>query len=160
MRVQVLSDLRCAKGRREDKSRIGTPDRTRNLGCPFRNRHRMGSWGVRWRELRQLSPAGSKAGAGALSHPCFTPYWTTFELPAIDMKAASVGILDRIVTGLREWSLRRSRGGSRTCWRRQTQGPKTRTNRVRCRLGLACLPSFRSRYSAYRFPGVGHISCR
>ena len=32
-----------------------------------------GGSGVRWRELRQFSPAGSKAGAGALSHPCFTP---------------------------------------------------------------------------------------
>jgi len=31
----------------------------------------------------------------------YTPYWTTFELPAIDMKAASVGILDQIVAGLR-----------------------------------------------------------
>jgi len=31
----------------------------------------------------------------------YTPYWTTFELPAIGMKAASVGILDQIVAGLR-----------------------------------------------------------
>jgi len=30
-----------------------------------------------------------------------TPYWITFEFPAIDMKAASVGILDQIATGLR-----------------------------------------------------------
>ena len=31
----------------------------------------------------------------------YTPYWTTFELPTIDMKAASVGMLDQIVTGLK-----------------------------------------------------------
>jgi hypothetical protein len=31
----------------------------------------------------------------------YTPYWITFELPAIDMKAASVGILDQIAAGLR-----------------------------------------------------------
>jgi len=30
-----------------------------------------------------------------------TPYWTTYELPAIDMKAASVGIWSQIVAGLR-----------------------------------------------------------
>jgi hypothetical protein len=30
----------------------------------------------------------------------YTPYWTTFELPAIDTKVASVGILDQIATGL------------------------------------------------------------
>jgi hypothetical protein len=30
-----------------------------------------------------------------------TPYWITFELPSIDMKAASVGILDQTVAGLR-----------------------------------------------------------
>jgi len=31
----------------------------------------------------------------------YTPYWTTFELSPIDMKVASVGLLDQIVTGLR-----------------------------------------------------------
>ena len=31
----------------------------------------------------------------------YTPYWITFELPAIDVKAASVGILDQIVARLR-----------------------------------------------------------
>jgi hypothetical protein len=46
------------------------------------------------------------------AHPASTPYWTTFELPAIDMKAASVGILDQIVAGLRQWGLRRTRGDS------------------------------------------------
>jgi hypothetical protein len=64
----------------------------------------------------------SAARLGGLSHDRLrrlsevmsgTPYWTTFELPAIDMKAASVGILDQIVAGLRQWSLRKSRGGSR-----------------------------------------------
>jgi len=30
----------------------------------------------------------------------YTPYWITFELPSIDMKAASVGLLDQIVAGL------------------------------------------------------------
>jgi hypothetical protein len=41
-----------------------------------------------------------------------TPYWTTFELPAIDMKAASVGILGQIVGRPQVRSLRESRGGS------------------------------------------------
>jgi hypothetical protein len=27
----------------------------------------------------------------------YTPYWTTFELPAIDIKAELIGILDRVV---------------------------------------------------------------
>ena len=31
----------------------------------------------------------------------YTPYWTTFELPATDMKASSIGLLDQIVAGLR-----------------------------------------------------------
>jgi len=31
----------------------------------------------------------------------YTPYWTTFEPPVIDVKAALVGIVDRIVAGLR-----------------------------------------------------------
>jgi hypothetical protein len=30
----------------------------------------------------------------------YTPYWTTFELPSIDMKVASVGVLDQMVAGL------------------------------------------------------------
>jgi hypothetical protein len=38
--------------------------------------------------------------------PCgkvfYTSYWITFELPPIDMKAASVGSLDQIVAGLRQ----------------------------------------------------------
>jgi len=42
----------------------------------------------------------------------YTPYWMTFELLPIDMKAASVGILDQMVVGLRWWSLWKSRGGS------------------------------------------------
>jgi hypothetical protein len=42
----------------------------------------------------------------------YTPYWITFELPVIDMKAASIGVLDQIVAGLRQWTFRRSRGGS------------------------------------------------
>jgi len=42
----------------------------------------------------------------------YTPYWTTFELPPIDMKVASIGILGPIVAGLRWWSLRKSRGRS------------------------------------------------
>jgi hypothetical protein len=44
--------------------------------------------------------------------PFYTPYWTTFELSAIDMKVASIGILGQIAAGLGLWSLRRSRGGS------------------------------------------------
>jgi hypothetical protein len=34
----------------------------------------------------------------------YTSYWTTFELTATDMKAASVGILDQTVAGPRQWS--------------------------------------------------------
>jgi hypothetical protein len=41
-----------------------------------------------------------------------TPYWTTFELPLIDMKAALVGTVDQIVAGLRQCILRRTQGGS------------------------------------------------
>jgi hypothetical protein len=53
------------------------------------------------------TPTGSrrsnaKQGGGCLdTRPCFTPYWTTFELPTIDMKASSVGTLDQIVVRLR-----------------------------------------------------------
>jgi len=39
----------------------------------------------------------------------YTPYWTTFELPAVEMKAASVGTLDQIAAGLRQWSPRKTR---------------------------------------------------
>jgi hypothetical protein len=61
-------------------------------------------WGARDRAVRMVFVHGHPVG------PCeqrpfgrlfYTPYWTTFELPAIDMKVASVGILDQIVTGLR-----------------------------------------------------------
>ncbi len=62
---------------------------------------------------RTASAGQTQSKSGCLgTRSCFTPYWTTFELPAIDMKAASVGILDRIVAGPRWWSLRKSRGGS------------------------------------------------
>jgi hypothetical protein len=57
------------------------------------------------------------------SRPLFTPYWITFELPSIDVKAASIGILDQVVAGLRQCSLRRTRGGS--CEPRPSEG-KTR----------------------------------
>ena len=30
-----------------------------------------------------------------------TPYWTTFELPTIDMKAVSVGVLGQVIVGVR-----------------------------------------------------------
>jgi hypothetical protein len=36
----------------------------------------------------------------------YTPYWATSELPPIDMKSASVGILDQIAAGLRWITLR------------------------------------------------------
>jgi hypothetical protein len=48
-------------------------------------------------------PIGAREETPFLSD-FYTPYWTTFELPPIDMKAASVGILDQIVVGLRQWS--------------------------------------------------------
>jgi hypothetical protein len=38
---------------------------------------------------------------GTHAHPASTPYWITFELPAIDMSAASVGLLNQVVAGLR-----------------------------------------------------------
>jgi hypothetical protein len=72
-----------------------TPDRTRNLGCP------LDSLGVRVRELRQALTAGSRSGMGTHANPASTPYWITFELPAIDMSAASVGLLNQVVAGLR-----------------------------------------------------------
>jgi len=45
-------------------------------------------------------PVGSREQT-PFSRFFYSPYWTTFELPAIDMKAASVGILDQILAGLR-----------------------------------------------------------
>jgi hypothetical protein len=39
----------------------------------------------------------------------YTPYWTTFELLASDMKSALVGILDQIAAGVGQRSLRKSR---------------------------------------------------
>jgi hypothetical protein len=72
-----------------------TPDRIRNLGCP------LDSLRVRLRELRQALTAEGRSGMGTHAHPASTPYWITFELPAIDMKAASVGILDQIVGRLK-----------------------------------------------------------
>jgi hypothetical protein len=49
------------------------------------------------RNSDKLSPVKRKTNAGTEARIRFTPYWTTFELPTIDMKAASVGILDQIV---------------------------------------------------------------
>jgi hypothetical protein len=43
----------------------------------------------------------SQMGHGKADCCICTPYWTTFELSAIDVKAASVGLLDHIVAGLR-----------------------------------------------------------
>jgi len=80
---------------------VFTPDRIRNLGRPEVTLCSLDSLGVRVRELRQGLTAESRSGMGTPTHPASTPYWTTFELPAIDMKAASVGILDQMVAGLR-----------------------------------------------------------
>jgi len=43
---------------------------------------------------------------GSREESCFrrlfyTPYWITFELPTIDMKAAAAGILNQIVAAFR-----------------------------------------------------------
>jgi hypothetical protein len=78
-----------------------TPDRTRNLGCPEATLCSLDSLGVRLRELRQALTAGSRSGMGTDAHPASPPYWTTFELPAIDQKATSVGLLDQRVAGVR-----------------------------------------------------------
>jgi hypothetical protein len=64
------------------------------------------------RGLRQLRTAESRSGMGTPAHPASTPYWTTFELSAIDMKVASIGLLDQIAAGVRWWSFRRTWGGS------------------------------------------------
>jgi len=45
-------------------------------------------------------PVGSRKQT-LFGRPFYTPYWTTFELPPIDVKVASVGMLDRIVAGLK-----------------------------------------------------------
>jgi hypothetical protein len=56
-----------------------------------------------WRgaKLGQALTAESRNGMGTHAHPASTPYWTTFELPAIDMKAASVGVSTQIAAGHR-----------------------------------------------------------
>ena len=100
---------------------VFTPDRVRNLGRPEVTRCSLDSLGVRSRELRQALTAESRSGTGTPAHPASTPYWTTFELPLIDVKAASVGILDQIVAGLRYRSLRSSRGGSLYCGSKDAQ---------------------------------------
>jgi hypothetical protein len=41
------------------------------------------------------------AEAGAEDDGQAAPHWIPLELPAIDMKAASVGILDQVVAGLK-----------------------------------------------------------
>jgi hypothetical protein len=46
---------------------------------------------------KPISPFGERA----VSSETNTPYWTTFELPLIEMKAASVGILEQAIAGLR-----------------------------------------------------------
>ena len=73
------------------------------------------------RPVRVTRPAGRLLGCQVLHSACphsvavpvrpreqgpfrrilYTPYWTTFELPLIDMKAASIGILGQIAAGLR-----------------------------------------------------------
>jgi hypothetical protein len=77
-----------------------TPDRIRKLGRPEATLWSLDSLGVRVRELQQTLTAGSRSGTGAHAHPASTPYWTTFELSAIDMKAESIGILDHVVANL------------------------------------------------------------
>jgi len=73
---------------------------------------------VRERAVRMVSEHGHPVGPREqrpFARHFYTPYWTTFELRSIEMKAASVGLLDQIVAGLRQWSLRKSRGSS--IWR-------------------------------------------
>jgi hypothetical protein len=52
--------------------------------------------GVQGKSEVSSPTVGESASSGST-----TPYWTTFELPAIDMKVSSVGTLDQIVAGLR-----------------------------------------------------------
>jgi hypothetical protein len=74
--------------------------------------HRVpGSTPVKGEQRRRGHPVGPREQR-SFGRIFYTPYWTTFELPPIDVKAASVGLLDQIVAGLRQWSHRRSRGGS------------------------------------------------
>jgi hypothetical protein len=80
---------------------VFTPDRIRNLGRPEATLWSLDSLGVRVRELQQALTAGSRSGMDTHAHPASTPYWITFELRSIDVKAASVGILDQMVAGLR-----------------------------------------------------------
>ena len=64
-----------------------------------------GGWGVLpfgRAKLQRLLTGQEKSQCGpGRARIVFTPYWTTFELPAIDMKAACVGALDQTVAGLR-----------------------------------------------------------
>jgi hypothetical protein len=52
-------------------------------------------------EWRLSGHPGEPRGERLFGRLFYTPYWTVFELPPIDMKAASVGILDQIGAGLR-----------------------------------------------------------
>jgi hypothetical protein len=59
---------------------------------------------VRERAVRIVSEHGHPVGLRAerpFRRLFYTPYWTTSELPAIDMKASSVGLLDHIGAELR-----------------------------------------------------------
>ncbi len=84
-----------------------TPDRIRNLGCPLDSLRVSLS---RRAKLGQVLTGQEKSQCGpGRTRIVFTPYWTTFELPATDTRVAPVGILDRIVAGLRpKWRLRKS----------------------------------------------------
>lgn len=90
----------CDSSTRWGVGRSSTPDITTpmNLRAPVLGTILTGT------PLRVTSEPGSKTPrlgnpTGPLSTG--TPYWTTFELPAIDMKVSSVGTLDQIVAGLR-----------------------------------------------------------
>jgi hypothetical protein len=79
-------------------------------------------WGARDRAVRMVFAHGHPVGPHEqrpFRRLFYTPYWITLELPAIDMKVASVALLDQIATGLRWWILRKSPAGhSRTSgWR-------------------------------------------
>jgi hypothetical protein len=76
------------------------PIRTAALRCMGTAAYEFHSADRLWNSVLVRRNRNQRPRLGA-SGLCYTPYWTTFELPPIDMKAASVGILDQIATGLR-----------------------------------------------------------
>jgi len=64
-----------------------------------------GGWGVSAfgrAKLQRLLTGQERSQCGpGRARIVFTPYWTTFELPATDMRGVPAGILDQKVAGLK-----------------------------------------------------------